>query len=463
MVAGTSKPDWTGVVLAAGKGVRMKSATPKTLHRVCGVPMLAHVVEAMRGAGASRIVAVASPALSTDERFIAAAGAGTAVAVQKEQLGTADALMSARSLCAGAKLIVVGAGDMPLVSPATIGRMVAAHNSQKALLTLLYSSSAPVSGMGRVRMGAPGIPVEIIEEKEATPEQLAIANVNTSWYCFDPNWLWQQLPSVRPSGAREAYLTDLVALAAAMGRTAAVEVADPEEALGVNDRSQLARAESAMRRRIQAKWMAEGVTFIDPSASYVETRVVIGQDTVIQPGVHLRGDTRVGANCEIGPDSVLTDSTLGDGVRFIASHADGAVVGNRVSVGPFSRLRPGAVIDDGAYIGNFAEVKNSRVGSGTHIGHFSYVGDSVLGREVNIGAGVVTVNFDGRDKHRTTVEDGAFIGSGTMLIAPRTVRKAGSTGAGSIVTHDVGEGELVIGNPARPHIRKPRPGSRGKA
>jgi bifunctional UDP-N-acetylglucosamine pyrophosphorylase/glucosamine-1-phosphate N-acetyltransferase len=291
--------------------------------------------------------------------------------------------------------------------------------------------------------------VAIIEQKEASASDLALPHINTSWYCFDAAWLWVALPTIKPQGSREAYLTDLVAKAAAAGRTAAVEVADPAEAFGVNDRAQLARAEAAMRQRVVAHWMAEGVTVQDPATTYIDTGVSIGQDTVILAGVHLRGKTSIGPGCEIGPNSVLTDCVVGVKSRVIASFGDGAKVGDEVSVGPYSRLRPGTVIGDRAYIGNFAEVKNSKVGEGTHIGHFSYVGDSELGKHVNIGAGTVTTNFDGKNKHRTVIGDGAYIGSASMLVAPRTVGKGAATGAGAIVTRDIPDGELWVGNPAR--------------
>ncbi len=447
--------DVVGVVLAAGKGTRMRSKTPKTLHAVCGSPMLWHVAKAMRDAGIARIVAVASPALHGDPRFAEAAGPDAHIAVQKEQLGTADALLAAMNASAGAKHVAVGAGDMPLVRADTVSRLVAAHVSARALATVLYSSSAPVAGMGRVKMDGQGAPVAVIEENEATPEELAIRNVNTSWYCFDSAWLWRVLPTIRQRGKREAYLTDLVELAAQDGRSAGVEVSEPIEALGVNDRAQLARAETAMRERIRSHWMAAGVTLKDPATTYIDAEVVIGADTVIYPAVHLRGKSIIGVDCEIGPGGIITDCVIGDRSKVIASFCDGAQIGSDVSVGPSSRLRAETVVEDGAYIGNFAEVKNSRVGRGTHFGHFSYVGDSTLGRDVNIGAGTVTCNFDGVRKHETHIGDGASIGSGTMLIAPRRVGARAGTGAGSVVTHDIPDGEVHVGNPARP-INSPK-------
>lgn len=447
--------EWAGVILAAGKGVRMRSKTPKALHTVCGAPLLRHVAEAMRGAGLERIVAVASPEMKDDPRFVEAAGAGAAISVQREQLGTGDALLAARRACGDAAFVVAGAGDMPLVRPDTIGRMVATHSRRRARLTVLICGQSPAEGMGRVRLSQAGDPVAIIEEKEAAAADRAIPWINTSWYCFDAAWLWATLPSIKRRGAREAYLTDLVEMAAAGGgKTAAVEVTEPVEALGVNDRAQLARAEAAMRDRVRSRWMAEGVTLADPAATYIDTDVEIGPDTLILPGVHLRGRTMVGAECQIGPNTVLTDCMVGDRSRIVASFGDGARIGADVAVGPFSRLRPGTVIGARTRIGSFAEVKNSKVAEDVRISHFSYIGDTTLGRGVNIGAGTVTCNYDGERHHKTHIGAGAFIGSGTMLVAPRTVGKDAVTGAGAVVTHDVPAGETWVGNPARPLVRR---------
>jgi bifunctional UDP-N-acetylglucosamine pyrophosphorylase/glucosamine-1-phosphate N-acetyltransferase len=450
--------EWAGVILAAGKGVRMRSKTPKALHAVCGAPLLRHVAEAMRGAGLERIVAVASPELKNDPRFVEAAGAGAAISIQRQQLGTGNALLAARPACGDAAFVIAGAGDMPLVRPETIGRMVATHSRRRARLTVLICGQSPAEGMGRVRLSQAGDPVAIIEEKEAAAADRAIPWTNTSWYCFDASWLWATLPSIKRRGAREAYLTDLVEMAAAGGKTAAVEVTEPVEALGVNDRAQLARAEAAMRDRVRSRWMAEGVTLADPAATYIDTDVEIGPDTVVLPGVHLRGRTLVGAECQIGPNTVLTDCVVGDRSRIVASFGDGARIGDDVSVGPFSRLRPGTVIGARTRVGTFAEVKNSKVAEDVRISHFSYIGDTTLGRGVNIGAGTVTCNYDGERHHETHISAGAFIGSGTMLVAPLTVGKDAVTGAGAVVTHDVPAGETWVGNPARPLVRR-RPGT----
>jgi bifunctional UDP-N-acetylglucosamine pyrophosphorylase/glucosamine-1-phosphate N-acetyltransferase len=291
---------------------------------------------------------------------------------------------------------------------------------------------------------------KVVEEAEATPQQKAICEVNTSWYCFDAAWLWEELGAVRTSAAGEKYLTDLVEAASARGKAATVVLADHVEALGVNDRTQLAQVERVMRERIRRRLMLSGVTMRDPDTTYVDSDVEIGPDTVLLPGNHIMAGTRIGAGCEIGPNSVLKDCRIGDGARVISSFVDGAEIGEGISVGPFSRIRPGTKIEPGAYIGNFAEIKNSNIGPGSHVGHFSYVGDTDIGKEVNIGAGTVTANYDGRNKHRTVIGDGAFVGSDSVIVAPVNIGEGAHTGAGSVVNRDVPAGETVVGVPAKP-------------
>ncbi|MSQ08963.1 MAG: bifunctional UDP-N-acetylglucosamine diphosphorylase/glucosamine-1-phosphate N-acetyltransferase GlmU [Dehalococcoidia bacterium] len=469
-----------GIILAAGQGRRMHSKTPKPLHQVCGVPMLEHVSMAMRGAGIGRLVAVSAPDTEADPGFIKAAGPDAAVAVQQwvdgKPRGTADAVRCAQVHCHGGKVAVVGAGDMPLITAETIRTLVQRHRESKAVVTVLTAMDAPVAGLGRVirEPQGTGRPVAIVEEQDATEQQGQVKEVNTSWYCFDAAWMWQALERVTPSKASgEMYLTDLVEMAVREGRhTAAISVADPIEALGVNDRVQLARAEAAMRLRTCKLLMLGGVTVIDPAATYIDANVRVGQDTVIQPGVHLRGRTLIGAGCRIGPGSVITDSQIssdcevgpnsivanceiGPNSKVVASFCDGAKVGSNVSIGPFSRLRQGAVIGDRTRIGNYAEVKNSKIAEDVHISHFSYTGDATVGRGVNIGAGTITCNFDSEsgEHSMTEIGDGASLGSGTMLIAPRKVGRDAVTGAGSVVTKDIPDGEVWAGNPARP-LRK---------
>ena len=443
-------PEWAGIVLAAGKGVRMKSRVPKVLHTVCGVPLLGHVTGAMRSAGLERIVVVGSPESSETPEFTGAAGQGSVVAVQREQLGTADAVAAAQDATQQAGQVLVGAGDMALIQPASIKRMMESHAATDAAVTVLTAAVGDPAGFGRIIRDGDGAVSAIVEEKVADDETRQINEINTSWYCFDAAWLWERISGVQKSATGEFFLTDLVAEAARSGRVGAVAVGDPAEAMGVNDRTQLAAVEREMTQRILTSLMLSGVTVRDPSSTYVDAGVTIGRDTVLLPGVHLRAGTSVGEACEIGPNSNLSKSQIGDRVRIISSYVDGATIGDDLSVGPYSRIRPGTVIETGAYIGNYAEIKNSRIGAGSAVGHFSYVGDTDVGRDVNIGAGTVTANYDGVAKHRTRIGDGAFIGSDSIIIAPRNIGARARTAAGAVITSDVADGETVAGVPARP-------------
>ncbi len=289
-----------------------------------------------------------------------------------------------------------------------------------------------------------------MEEADAKEEERAIRELNAGVYACDAAWLWDHLPQLplRPKG--EYYLTDLVEMAVGEGRrVVATATPDPTEVLGINTRVHLAEAEAAMRRRINRRWMEAGVTMIDPETTYVEADVVIGADTIIWPNTVLRGQTRIGSRCQIGPGAVIDNSIIGNDCRVFASVVEGAVMEDGSDVGPFSHLRPGAHLGAGAHVGNFGEVKNAILGPGVKMGHFSYVGDAEVGAGANIGAGTVTCNFDGRRKHRTVVGEEAFIGSGTMLVAPVRVGRRAVIGAGSVVTRDIPDGTLAYGVPAR--------------
>jgi bifunctional UDP-N-acetylglucosamine pyrophosphorylase/glucosamine-1-phosphate N-acetyltransferase len=445
---------FTGVILAAGKGARMKSRIPKALHEVCGAPMLSHVAAAIRNAGVNQLVVVADPVTAESPQLATAAGIGANIVVQPEAFGTADALMSAQEVCENSASVLVSAADMPLVRSSSIRRLLAEHSASSALVTVLTARVDSPNGMGRIRRNSSGDPVAIIEEAAADDETLAIEEVNTSWYCFASEWLWDSLERVQLSNSGEKYLTDLLEMAAREGSAAAVEVEDPAEALGVNDRSQLAVVEGLMRDRIRTRWMQAGVTLKDPATTYIDIDAVPSPDSVIYPGTHILGNTRIGRDCQIGPATVLKDCEVADGATVISSHCEGASIGASTSVGPLSRLRPGAKLADGVYVGNFVEIKNSVVRTGAHIGHFSYVGDAEVGRDANIGAGAVTCNYDGTNKHKTIIGDGAFIGSGSMLVAPVEIGSGAHTGAGAVVINDVPAGELVVGVPARKIDRK---------
>jgi bifunctional UDP-N-acetylglucosamine pyrophosphorylase/glucosamine-1-phosphate N-acetyltransferase len=307
---------------------------------------------------------------------------------------------------------------------------------------------------GRVIRDGAGNVAEVVEDAHLTAEQKAIREINLGAYCFRADWLWESLPKVKPSPKGEYYLTDLVAMAAREGGAAALTVEDEEEWIGINTRAHLAEAETALRRRINRRWMEAGVGMQDPAAAYVSLDAEIGEETLLLPNTHLEGKTVIGRGCIIGPNAIVRRSTVGDRCRVECSVLEDATLEEDVSVGPFGHLRTGAHLERGVHMGNFGEVKNSRLGAGAKMGHFSYLGDAGVGAGANIGAGTITCNFDGKQKHRTEIGQGAFIGSDSMLVAPVRIGKGAKTGAGSVVTHDVPEGGVVVGVPARPLKRK---------
>jgi bifunctional UDP-N-acetylglucosamine pyrophosphorylase/glucosamine-1-phosphate N-acetyltransferase len=315
------------------------------------------------------------------------------------------------------------------------------------MLTLLAHDPR---GFGRVVRDDGGRILGIVEEVDCTSEQLAVRELNAGVYCFDASWLWECLPRLPLSRKGEYYLTDTVGMAATEGANIAALTTDDEaECLGINTRVHLAEAERLMRQRINRHWMLAGVTLADPATTYIDSTVDVGQDTVIYPNTHLQGRTRIGRHCAIGPNSVLLDTEVGDRCSIELSMTEQALLEDDVNIGPFAHLRKGAHLARGVHMGNFGEVKNSYLGPGAKMGHFSYVGDATVGADANIGAGTVTCNYDGQRKHHTIIEEGAFIGSGTMLVAPVRIGAGAKTGAGAVVTRDVPPGTVVYGVPAR--------------
>ena len=438
------------VILAAGQGTRMKTKLAKVLHPVVGKPMVLYALETVKGVqpNVPTILVVGHGA----EQVRAAVGARALFVEQRAQLGTGHAVLQAREVLRGkSDAVFVSYADMPLMRVETLKKLADLHVSSRATITMLTLVSDDSMAFGRVLRDANNHVLGVVEERDATPEQLAIRELNCGVYCFDADWLWDHVTQLKPMGKNnEYYLTDLVAMAVKENRALeAVVLHDASEMLGINTRVQLAQAEKIMRERINAALMLSGVTLIDPATTYIETNVVVGEDTVIEPNTHLRGKTRVGANCRIGPNAIIRDSQIGDECEIVASDITGAVIEERVHIGPFSRLRPGAHIAREVYIGNYGEVKNSFVGERSHIGHFSYIGDAELGKHVNIGAGTITCNYDGKQKNRTVIGDDAFIGSDTMLIAPVTIGARARTGAGAVVNKDIPPDSLAVGMPAR--------------
>ncbi len=465
----------------------MRSALPKALHAVTGRPMIAHVLAAAREAGAGRVVVV----LGHEAAVVRAVLPPDALSVvQEPQLGTGhavrvaldalpdlpdrDALPDSRdgegqrpasadtprpSGDAGGARALILYGDMPLVTAATLRTLLDAQARDGRPLVLLSAVAPDPFGYGRVLRDAEGRVVGVREQKELSPVEEGVDEVNCGVYCADLSWLRRAVRALAPHPDGEYYLPDLVSAALADGgvdvvRLSAAPGAGLEEWQGVNTRAQLAVAERAMRARINDEHMRAGVTIVDPATTYIEPGVAVGQDTVIHPNTHLRGATTIGRDCAIGPDADVSDSAIKRGARVVRSVVEGARVGDECVVGPYAHLRHGAVLERGAHIGNYAEVKNSTIGPGSVSHHVSYIGDTTIGARVNIGAGTVTVNYDGARKYRTVIGDGAFIGSGTMLRAPVTIGPGGGTGAGSVVLRDVAPGVTVAGVPARPLDRR---------
>jgi bifunctional UDP-N-acetylglucosamine pyrophosphorylase/glucosamine-1-phosphate N-acetyltransferase len=430
----------------------MNSKIPKVLHRVCGREMVSLVVDAARGAGFDATVVVVPPDASS---IRTALGNGVSYAVQPEPLGSGHALLQARELLHGVDNVAVLHGDVPLIRPETLASIMRRHQDSRACITLLSATPRAPGDLGRVVRDASGRITAIVEFSQAGEEARSIAEVNGGIYCFSSSWLWPHLEGLGPSPRGEVFLTDLVALASQQGMVIeSIQAHQPQEILGVNTRVHLAEAEAVLRQSLRERWMLFGVTLPDPGSVYIDYDVDLGRDTVLLPNTHISGASRIGRDCQIGPNTTISGSEIGDGCRITASVIESSTLEGGVDVGPFSHIRPGSHLESGVHIGNFAEVKQSRLGRGTKSGHFSFIGDADVGANVNIGAGTVTCNYDGTNKHRTRIEDDVFIGSDSMLVAPVTIGARSSTGAGSVVNRDVPPDSLAIGAPARVRAKK---------
>ena len=434
---------FTAVILAAGEGTRMKSDTPKVLHKICGKPMLAYVIEAARGAGAQQVVVIVGKA--ADRGKEAFDREDVEFVLQEEQKGTGHALMQAEEAVKGSSRIVVLCGDMPLVTAESIREMVRLQQEQKAFATVMTAKVDDPTGYGRIIRKGDNV-VDIREHKDASPEERKINEINAGIYCFDTASVFSALAKVKDDNIQgEYYLTDVVKILYQEGKEViAYRLEDPTELQGINDRRQLAQAQQIMQQRIIEGLMVEGVTFINPDTCTVDHGVRIGRDTVIYPGVILEGSTKIGRGCTIIGPCRIKDSELGDSCEIIMSQIDECMLGEGVKVGPYSNLRPGCILANKVKVGDFVELKNAKVDEGTKIPHLSYVGDAVLGKNINIGAGVIFVNYDGYNKHQTLVEDNAFVGCNSNLVAPVTVRAGSFVAAGSTITKEVPEDALAI-------------------
>ena len=443
------------IVLAAGKGTRMRSRLPKVAHKLAGVPMILHIHAAIVEMGDCTPFYV----LGHQSEIVRAMLPADALAViQEDQRGTGHAVqVAASALPADCEEVLVLYGDMPLLTTGTLSALRSHHRSSGASLTLLSAELDNPAGYGRVVRDSTGAPRAVVEHKWLSGEDIGIREINTGLYVINAAWLRRALPGLPRHGDGELYLTDLVEHAAGEGALSVMTGGLPEEVLGINDRVALAGAEHVMRGRIARRLMESGVTIIDPETAYIAADATIGQDTIIEPNVWIDHGVTVGERCRIGANSRIVASAIGDECKIDASVIEYAELESHVTVGPFSHLRAGAAIARNARVGNFAEVKNSTIGEGTRVPHFSYLGDATVGAGVNVGAGAVTANYDGVDKHRTTIGNHVFVGVGSMLRAPVSLGAGSATGAGSVVLHDVAAGATVAGVPARPISRSARP------
>jgi bifunctional UDP-N-acetylglucosamine pyrophosphorylase/glucosamine-1-phosphate N-acetyltransferase len=432
------------VVLAAGLGVRMKSKLPKVLHPVLGVPMVSHVVQALKDAGVDEIIAV----LGYEAQQVEAVLQGKAHFVyQNEQLGTGHAVLQAlpKLLEYGEGDCLVVCGDTPLLTGETLAKLRQTHQEKQAKATILTAILEDPTGYGRI-VKENGRVVSIIEQKDAPPEVLCLKEINTGAYCFDLQWLKQGLNQLKPVNAQgEYYLTDVISYLVQQNQMVATwPLADPFEAMGVNQRVQLAEAELRLRRRILRQHMLNGVTIIDPQSTYIGSQVKIGQDVTLEPGVILEGNTVIEEDCVIGPWSRIKDCWIGQGTVVAQSVLNGCEIGPDCNIGPYSYMRPGCVLVQDVKVGGFVEMKKTRADKGAKIPHLSYIGDSQIGKKVNIGAGTITCNYDGKNKFPTVFGDESFVGSNTNLVAPVNIGEGAYIGAGSTITKDVPSGALAI-------------------
>lgn len=431
----------------------MRSSRPKVLHMLVGWPMIAHVLVAAQGAGANRSLVVLG---HEAEAVQIALPPGVLSVAQQPQLGTAhaarvalEALPDAERLPGDTETALILYGDMPLLTSETLRALLEMHINGGHLVSVLSAVVPSPHGYGRVLRDSAGTVIGVKEQKELAPHEEDIAEINCGVYCAPMAWLRHAVNTLPRHDDGEYYLPDVIAAALREGSAGVLQAPMAGEGQGVNTRVQLAAAETLLRARINERHMLAGVTMIDPATTYVEPGVEIGPDTIIYPNTHLRGQTAIGSECAIGPDAEIVDSRVEGGARVTRSVVEGARIGTGCVIGPYAHLRPGTVLHENVEIGNYAEVKNSIIGTGSVSHHSSYIGDATIGAGVNVGAGAVTANYDGRQKNRTVIGDGVFVGVGTMLRAPVTLGENSRTGAGAVVLHDVAPGQTVAGVPAR--------------
>jgi bifunctional UDP-N-acetylglucosamine pyrophosphorylase / glucosamine-1-phosphate N-acetyltransferase len=432
------------IVLAAGKGTRMRSKLYKVLHPVCGKPMVQHVVDHVRSVGVQNIVTVVGHGAELVKTQL---GDNSEYALQAEQLGTAHAVIQAAPLLKDKEgTTVVICGDTPLITPVTIQALFDEHERLQAKATILTAHLEDSTGYGRIIRGDNGSVQKIVEHKDATPEELVVQEINTGTYCFDNKALFEALNEVNNDNAQgEYYLPDVIEILKRKNEiVAAYKTPNFDETLGVNDRYALSQAETLMRKYINKKHMLNGVTIIDPANTYISADAVIGADTILYPGTLIYGNSTIGTDCIVGPNTEIIDSVIGNETTIKQSVVHESKIGNSTSVGPFAHIRPASQLGDEVRIGNFVETKKAIFGNRSKASHLSYIGDAEVGNDVNIGCGSITVNYDGKNKFKTTIEDNVFVGCNSNLVAPVTVKKGSYIAAGSTITDDIPEESLAI-------------------
>lgn len=448
-----TKSNLAVVILAAGKGTRMKSEVPKVLHPLAGHPLASYPVNLAQSIGCSQtVMVIGHGAEQVEETF---GDKGVRFALQEQQQGTGQALLCARDALAGFEgTLLLLCGDVPLLRQETVQRLLNYHHSENAAVTVLTVEMSDPHGYGRIIRDGEEV-LRIVEEKDATIKEKAVREINSGIYAFAAPQVFEFLQQIGNDNAQgEYYLTDVLALARQSGRPVrAIKAGDPDEIMGINDRIQLAQANTIMRQRINEEFMRSGVTLIDPAATYIDPQVTIGTDTVIFPGVQIQGDCEIGRHCTIDTGVTINNCRLGDHVHIKSgSVLTDSEVGEHSDVGPMAHLRPGTVLAGHNKIGNFVETKKAQIGNGSKASHLTYIGDAELGRNVNVGCGTITCNYDGVKKHRTTIEDDVFVGSDVQFVAPVHIGRNSLIGAGSTITKNVPPDSLAIARTEQKNI-----------
>lgn len=438
------------VVLAAGEGKRLRSKLPKVLHRAAGKPLLVHALSAAQGLDPAELIVVASKRRDEIAAAVSEFGLSPTFVVQDPPRGTGDAVKVALDEVPDGAIVVVTNGDLPLLSTASLAGLLEAKRKGNAIASMLTTEATATSDFGRVIRSADGTVERIVEVRDATPEELEITEVNVGVYAFDVEPLRWSIEALKPDNSQgEYYLTDVIGSLRAEGAVIAAHSIGWGETLGVNDRSQLADVTRGLYQRKIEELLSNGVTITDPATTYVDDQVVVESDVTLLPGTFLEGSTHVSSGAEVGPNTRVVDSRIGAGAVVTYSVVRDSEVGEGASVGPFASLRPGTRLHARSKIGTFVETKNIELGENSKANHLAYLGDAVIGTGVNVGAGTITCNWDGKEKHQTIIEDDAYISSDTMLVAPVRVGKRAATGAGSVVRDDVPDDALAVGVPAR--------------